>query len=324
MQPSRVRRKLAVHGVAVELDSAVDYLGNELTAQLADFSAAPGPWPFSTIRGALRSYQQDDILRQLTHSARYLGQTHGLIDLYQEGHVHWLVDERWGMARIDLPSQQWNAWIMPQPKADPVRVVESAVLWPMAQLMSSTGLVAVPAASVVRDGFSALFLCPFSMEPELRTLLSAGYRVIGQRWTALREEEGRMALLDLPGWVERFISPTLRSQSSDLPMWMNLLADHPRSHQKHAFCDAIVVVNEGRHARTALRPLDAQASVDLLAERWPMNDLPGNVSRSALAADLANHCSVFELTLSRNARDLVGSLNAMRYAGGAAAERSAA
>src|SRR5206468_1045031 len=139
-----------------------------------------------------------------------------------------------------------RSWIIPDLKIDAIRAAEFAILWPLAQLIRGRGVHLIPAASAVRDGFAALMFCPFGVEPELSSLISAGFRVIGQRWTALREEDGRVALLHMPGRVERAITPRLRVGGSEAGGWFNLMEEHCGAWQNHAFCDAVLITGAGR------------------------------------------------------------------------------
>src|SRR5205807_190267 len=104
-------------------------------------------------------------------------------------------DERWGMARVDLDAGVWQSWILPRPQLDALRCAEMSILWPLAQITRLKGLHLIPAASVTKDGWGALILTPARIEPELSALTGAGWRIIGQRWTALREEDGKVSLL---------------------------------------------------------------------------------------------------------------------------------
>ena len=44
--------------------------------------------------------------------------------------------------------------------------------------------ILLPAVSIVRDGWAVMIVCPFTLEAELIAMIRAGYKVIGQRWTA--------------------------------------------------------------------------------------------------------------------------------------------
>ena len=86
---------------------------------------------------------------------------------------------------------------------DPVRTTDAAVHWPLAQLMARRGVQMVPGVAIARENFGVLLLGELSLEPELTALITAGYRVIGQRWVALQEEAGGIAMLHLPGHVQQ-------------------------------------------------------------------------------------------------------------------------
>ena len=261
-----------------------------------------------------------------------------MLELYEEGERFWLVDERWGMAELDLAAGVWRSWLLPEPRVDPARCAEMAVLWPMAQLLRAKGVHLLPAASAVKDGWAALLLCPFNLEPELTVLLNHGYRLIGQRWTAVRAEEDRLALLHVPGWVERPAGPRLRIAgshsfeaggdpsapggsanpgSADHSFaehgYTDLMAEHRGGGQSHAFCDAVVVVEPGRRARPNVRDVPAPAASPLLRRSWPVVELGGG-GRSELASKLAGECRCAEAQLSRDPRDLPALLDSLPLA----------
>ena len=253
------RRKLAVHGPVVQLDCTVPALDESLDVLLSKFDVPRWPDHFLPTTGTIHPYEESEVIDRLPDTARHLTRTADQMDIYEDGDRYWLVDDRWGMAEMDFAQLQWRSWILPRPKLDPLRVAELSVLWPMA-LRSCAPCRGVstcfPAISAVRDGFAVMIICPFGVEPELTALIGNGYKIIGQRWTALREEDGRLALLHMPGRVERATTPRLRFGSEDQEGWLDLTRQHPASWQNHAFCDAVLVAEPGRtrfKARTFTR-----------------------------------------------------------------------
>ncbi|MCS7034848.1 MAG: hypothetical protein NZ561_12770, partial [Phycisphaerae bacterium] len=194
--------RLNLHGLAVRVTCQVPELNWPLHAALGEFTTADWPEGFQPLPGLIQPYEESVVLRHLCPDARPLPAGDELIDLYEHGDRFWLVDDRWGLCEIDLLKRNWTSWIIPQPRLNRREVVEAAVLWPLAQLLPSRGLTLVPAVGLSRGGLGVLIISPFGIEPELSVLLEAGWSLIGSRWTALREEDGRVAMLHLPGGLE--------------------------------------------------------------------------------------------------------------------------
>ena len=143
---------------------------------------------------------------------------------------------------------------------------------------------------------------------EPTTLIRGGYRVIGQSWTAIREESGRFNLLHLPGHVERTIPPGMRLMSEPIANWVDLTAHYLNAEQQQAWCDAILVVEPGRRPQTNLRPLDRARAVQVLRSAWPIFELHPNRRHGQLPARLAQKVPTYQLHLSREPRDLLKML----------------
>src|SRR5436305_897854 len=83
----------------------------------------------------------------------------------------------------------------------------------------------VPAAVVARAGCGGvLLLSPFGIDDELARLEAAGYRVIGRRWTCLREDVAGRRVVAMPF----------------------------ESGGDAVTCDAVVVITPGRRAGAVL------------------------------------------------------------------------
>lgn len=315
------RSKFALHGPAVEIACTVPAVAQQVRRLFDPFAVAGWPDGFVPTVGIIRPYEQAEVLRHLSPDARPLAGAPELMELYQDGDRFWLVDERWGLAEINMIRGQFRSWVLPAPRVDAVRCTEMAVLWPLAQLLRAKGVFLLPAVSVVRDGWAVLILCPFTLESELVALVRAGYKVIGQRWTALREEDGRLALLHLPGAVERSMVPRLRSTAEapaarhvgDADGWLDLTDEYLGSWQNHAFCDAVLVIEGGRRAAPAVRDLDPGDALALLRRAWPIAELHPQRRHGQLSARIAQQSRVCELHLSRHPRDLLALLDAVRH-----------
>ena len=324
-------RRFAVHGPAVEIDSAVPAVSAEIDRVLGPFAVAGWPDGFTSVSGTVRAYDTAQVVRHVSPAARPLPAQRSLdlAELYEEGERFWLVDERWGMVEVNFLKGSWRSWVLPRPQLDPVRCAEMAVMWPMAQLLRVRGLYLLPAVSAVRNGFAFLLLCPFGPEPELTALARAGYRIIGQRWTAVREEDGRLALMHLPGRVERGlgapVSPRVPphvtfgpavGQSGPEGRWVDVNGQFPGSAQHHAFCDAVLVADAARRPHAQFRLLEAADALHLLRQAWPIVELHPHRRHSALPARLSQQCRCAEVQLSRNSAELLQLLEDVREGAG--------
>jgi hypothetical protein len=255
--------RFAVHGLAVELLNDVPSLAPQIRHWLGPFAAEHLPDGIACTNGQVRVYDPAEVMRHLSPSAVPVATPGQLLELYQEGERFWLVDDRWGLCEINVLKSSWRSWILPRPTLDPVRVAEMAVLWPMAQLLRPKGLFLLPAAAAARGGFAVLILSPLNMEGELRTLIHAGYNIIAQRWVAVREEGGKIELLQMPGEIERESSPRLRDASlGPASRWVDLTSEHCGIAQGHAFCNAVLVVEPGRRPAAHVTEVAAQRATD--------------------------------------------------------------
>ena len=304
-EPAPNPRRYAVHGLAVEIDCAVSDVSADIARMLGPFEVPGWPKGFSPVGGAVRAYDTAQVVRHLSPTARPLPPQRSLdlAELYEDGERYWLVDERWGMVEVNCLKGTWRSWILPRPQLDSVRCAEMAVLWPMAQLLRNRGLHVLPAVSAVRNGFAFLLLCPFGPEPELTALARAGYRIIGPRWTAVREEDGRLALLHVPGQAER---------AAGAGRWADLSGQFPGSVQLHAFCDAVLVADAGRRPHAAVRVLESPDALHRLRQAWPSVELHPHRRHSALPLKLSQRCTCAEVQLSRNSSELLHLLDELR------------
>lgn len=304
------RRKLAIHGVMAQIDCSVPWLDPSLDCFLSHFEAATLGRGVAFNSGLIQPYG-DDVVARLPTDTRHLTRLNDATDIYERDGIFWAIDQRWGMVEIDASRRAFNAWILPQPGMDGIRVVEAAVLWPLSQLLHRDGISLVPAVSAVRDGFAVLMLCPVGIEPELTAMIASGYRIIGQRWTAIAQDDGRVALLHMPGRIARAMSPRPRP-ADDLDSWLDLAEQYPGSRQSHAFCDAVAIVEPGRHHKAHLRQSDRSHARQMLGHHWPISQLHSGPRHSVLIDLLAEQCPVFEIQLSRSANELLALLQSMR------------
>jgi hypothetical protein len=321
-------RKYAVHGLAVDIACDVPLVSEQADVWLWPFNVDELPEGISCTSGQVRPFEAADVMRHVSPGAVPLSTPGQLLELYQEGERFWMVDDRWGLCEINVMKGTWRSWILPHPTLDPVRVAEMAVLWPMAQLLRPKGLYLLPAAAVARDKFAAMILSPFNLEGELRALIQAGYNVVGQRWTAVREDDGRIELLQVPGQIERETSPRLRDSSlGPASRWVDLASEYCGVVRPHAFCDAVLVVEPGRRPVAHVTEVAAQRATDTIRRAWPITELHPFRKYGQLPSKLSAACRCFQGQFSRRPEDLLVLLDSMRSAdraGTLALPRSAA
>ncbi len=306
-------RRFAIHGLALELRCDLPGVLAEIQTLFHPFEVADWPDGFTPVIGTVETFDAACVQRHVSPAARRFQAVNQSVELYQDGDRFWLVDERWGMSEIDLLKGQWRSWLLPMPTTDATVCAETAVVWPLAQLLRSKGLHLLPAVSVARDGWGALILSSFGIEPELSALARNGYHIIGQRWTAVREEDGRVAMLHIPGWVERQSAPRLRYQGIEPALGrLDLNGEFAGSFQNHAFCDVALITAPGRRPAAHLRELGHSAAINVLKRAWPLVDLRPQRRAGQLPPRLAQSCMCAELQLSRDPQDLLRLLEGIR------------
>lgn len=304
-------RRLLLFGHAVELHCHVPALEPTVGRLLGSFAGGDdsSDRTASSLRGSIQPYAGEVIARRLPANAASRHEPGELTEMYVQDERSWVIDERWGMSEINLMKREWTSWVLPAPKLDPVRISEAAILRPMALLLQNKGLHLIPAAAVSREHMTALILSPLGLERELRALLDARYRVIGQRWTAAREEGDRVQLLAMPGMV-----PQRPSRSGGVVEWVDLTATNPLSVQPSAPCSHVLVIDAARRPRLAVRSWAREDAAMVLRFAWPLPELHPQRRTSQLVPRLAQRCECLGLQLSHDPADLVSTLESLRAA----------
>ena len=308
MHPEPNNLRFSLHGLAVEISCDVPAFAAALSNLLEPFRVPQWPDGFSPITGVISSYREEEVLRHLSARAVNLPSMHRLLDLYQDAERFWAVDDRWGLAELNLLKGQWRTWLVPQAQTGTIESIESAVFWPMAQLLRAKGLHLLPATAVAHDRWAGLILSPTNLTAELIALLDRGYRVIGQRWAALREEDGRIAMLHLPGRSQLLRNPAPRHQADG--EWLDLGA--AGATQNHAFCDHVILVKAGRRPQAQTREVRSGEAIHALRRHWPIDELHPRQTSPRLPARLLETCRCVEMQLSDRADDIVVLLDALR------------
>jgi len=309
------RISLSVHGLPVSLISEAPALEAEVRRVLWPFEVESSTSAVGITSGVIRRYDQTEVLRCLSPSAIPVATPGMSIELYQEGERFWLVDDRWGLCELNVMKGTWRSWVLPRPTLDLFRVMEMAVIWPMAQLLRPRGLYLIPAASAARSGSGVLILSPMNLEAELRTLIRAGYNLIGQRWSALRETaDGGVELLAFPGQIEREASSRLREgESSEVASrWVDLTAEHCGVEQSSAPCNAVAVIEPSRRPSAHVAEVITQRAADLLRRAWPIAELHPFRKHGQLSLKLSQKARCGQVQLSRRPEDFLVMLETVR------------
>jgi hypothetical protein len=316
LDAARRSLRLNVHGLAVELSCALPGMRQVIDDLLGTLAAPEWPDGFALIEGVVDRFDPDIVARHLSAQAERVASFGDDAELWRDQERCWLIDEAWGVCEVNLLKRTWRTWLLPVAEADPVRAIDHAVFWPMGQILSTRGLSIVPASSVVYRGRGVLILSPFNLEPELSMLALAGHGLISQRWTALREEDGRTVLLNLPGRVERSPVPQLRSRlrieltSSTGPEWMDL-ATQAATVCPYAWCDAALIIDPGRRATASSKLLTGASAVAALRRAWPVTELTSAQGHAQLARRLVQSAVVCQVELSRDPRALLRLLESI-------------
>jgi hypothetical protein len=287
-----IKSCFSVYGPAVTLTNSCRQLDEPIELFLGGFALkgdSPGP---AEIHGQIRPFDLTDATRSLSAAAGGRRRCHDLLEIYSLAERHWIVDQRWGMCELDLLKHRWRSWVLPHPLADGVRLAEEAALHPMAQLLRLRGVDLVPAISIERAGWGALVIAPYPISAPIARIVRAGYRVIGQRWTALVRHNGNVLLRRVGGAME---------SSTPHGGWIDLTAGNPWACAELARCDAVLAIAGGRRSRSQGRVVAPDQAQAFLRHVWPIRQLPPDrPSLQHPAAALAGQCVCLSLQLSRH------------------------
>jgi hypothetical protein len=256
----------------VSLTCTVGDIAELLPHWLGLFDAPMIPAGMAIARGSVEPFSQEKVVRSVSPNAIACYHPEQQLDLYRDAERYWLVDDRWGICQLNLLQRTWTSWVIEQPRMDPVRVLEWSVLWPMAQVLRGKGLSLVPAAGVAREGSGLLLISTVNVGRQMQSLIRGGWNLIGQRWVALREEEGRVAMLQMPGAIE-LVETWRQSPFRRSAPYTDLLEAHPAAGQHHAFCDAVVLIGPGRRGGAGAHRLQGDDALGELRRRWPIAEL---------------------------------------------------
>ena len=298
--------KISLHGAAVQVSCGVERLAPQVEKLLRIFARPTMSADSSMASGIIRPFDEGDVLRHVSSKARRLATADSGLEIYQDGERFWMVDERWGMAEMNLLRAQWRSWVLENSAMDAVQLAEGALLWPMAQVLRARKIHLAPAVSVIRDGWGILLVAPFSLEPELARMIKHGWRIIGQRWTALIEREGTIEMLYMPGNVEKAKSLSLRRRGTGSAIkWIDLEREYRGCGEKGALCHAVIMIEPGRRSSSNFNDLSVVEAQEALRRGWPNADVHPTARAGMLANKLGQICRCARVELSHDAADLM-------------------
>jgi hypothetical protein len=306
-----IKNDFSLYGAAVRLTNSYRALDEQIRFFLHPFVQPCRASVAGQIQGEICAFDLGEVTHSLSQAAGSRRYSDDLVEIYSLADKHWIVDDRWGVCEIDQLRRRWKSWVFPEPSLDPIHLAEAAILKPMAQLLRYRGVELLPAISIERSGWGALILSPYPISREIARLVRAGYRVIGQRWTALVYQNNRIVLRHLPGAVE-----TLGAHGRSIsrrPIWTDLTADNPWASADLSWCDAAIIVAAGRRIQTVGRIIPVEQSQGALRRAWPIPDLP--IGRPRLlhpAAALARDCYCLGLQLSRREEEFLDFIELAR------------
>jgi hypothetical protein len=316
-----IHYRLLLHGLPANVRCNVAAVNDAVRSSLREFivDAFP-PAVGAPTEGAIRPYDKDEVMRYLSPDAERIANVpRETAELYRQDERVWMIDDRWGLTEINLLKSQWRSWVLPDTTAPVDRLIEMLLLWPLGQLLRPRGLDLIPSVTVTRGGNNAsgqwgvMLLSPFGIEPELTHLLRCGFRLTGQRWTALRDDgDGVIQTLHMPGKVERLASGPRAPTSAASPDWVDLEGEFVGCVATRATCDTVVLVEPGRRPTSHLREIPPAGALAAIRRAWPIAELLPHRVHGQMPAKLARRCRVYAVRLSRRPADLLDLLEAAR------------
>ena len=292
------------HGVRLRIDHPV--VARPAARVLA--TLAEEALPFEPIEGEVADFVHKRVMRHVADDAVRVhpGEPghHPLYELFRSpaGDRWWQVDERWGLSEIDLVRGRWRSFVLPAPRIDAMRLFEATVWWPMAHLLAGRGLHLVPASSLAGpDGGGTLILSPGNDD---REAAAAGppVRVVGARWTAIRQDLRGLDLLAMPG------SPLGSLDKRPLRLHTDVAYFSPRCQAtcRRARCRQILIATPDRGDSISSTPILGTGRLAALRRAWPMPTLSPASTR--FLHDLAGLSHLRRARLARDGYRLVDHL----------------
>jgi hypothetical protein len=304
--------QLGLHGLSLQIRCSLPALNRDIERQFASFGRKHLPAGSPITTGFIGPYDSTQVLRHVSPNAVALTGIGFGREAYQDGECIWMIDDRCGLCEINFIKGQWRSWILEPALADMRRCIDSGILWPMAQLLRIKGLHLIPAVSVAADNFAALILCPFGILPELSALAANGWRIISQRWSALRSVNDQVSLLHIPGGIEAAQWPRRPQNSFVQADCFDLHAVYPESLLQQAKCDAVIVVSSGRRPQASANGLSRWEAGEVIRRAWPIAELHPRKRGGVMAGELGKTCQCVEARLSPRGEDVLDILQAVK------------
>src|SRR5258707_514911 len=99
----------SLHGIAVGLRSDVPAMDASIDHLPAPFVISAWPDGFVPIEGHIHRYDPADVSRHLSTTATVYPVEGDRMEIYHENERFWLIDDRWGLAEMNLLKGTWRA-----------------------------------------------------------------------------------------------------------------------------------------------------------------------------------------------------------------------
>ncbi|HVT88144.1 MAG TPA: hypothetical protein VHD56_04770, partial [Tepidisphaeraceae bacterium] len=116
--------RLLLHGLGVDLACESRGLLAPLSDALGEFGVESFEAGVAPIHGAIRPYQQHEVLRYLSNSAVRLNGPNELVEIYQQDERFWMIDDRWGLCELNVLKGNFRSWVLETAPADANWIVE--------------------------------------------------------------------------------------------------------------------------------------------------------------------------------------------------------
>src|SRR5690606_38016225 len=150
--PERRGMSINVHGHAVELRCSLPGLRQVIADLFGELADADWPAGVVPVNGLIGAYDAEIVARQISPQAECVNRFGDGAELWRDSERVWLIDESWGICEINLLKSSWKSWMLAEADAEPMRAIENAILWPMAQILATRSLAIIPAPSLVHRG----------------------------------------------------------------------------------------------------------------------------------------------------------------------------
>src|SRR5436190_7729739 len=94
--------KISLHGAPIGVSCGVEQLIPQIDRILRPFISPSLPASALMASGSIRPFEEGEVMRHLSSRARRMACGDPSLELYQDCERFWIVDERWGIAEMNL------------------------------------------------------------------------------------------------------------------------------------------------------------------------------------------------------------------------------